>query len=72
LWFGRQAESMSFKVKTSHAIEQLDYGKRHGYDTIILSIKKDDPSDGQYISSMDLRRALNYLQKKVNIFYLPD
>ena len=61
---------MSFKVKSSHAIEQLNYGKRHGYDTFILSIKKDDPTDAQYFSSMDLRRALDYLQRKVNKFSL--
>ena len=60
---------MSFKVKTSHAIEQVDYGKRHGYDTLILAINKEEPSDGQYLSSMDLRRALDYLQRKVRTFF---
>ena len=58
----------SFNVKTAHAVQQMDYGVRHGYDTLILSISKNDPSDGQYLSSMDLRRALDYLQRKVNKF----
>ena len=58
----------SFNVKTAHAVQQMDYGVRHGYDTLILSISKNDPSDGKYLSSMDLRRALEYLQRKVNKF----
>ena len=62
----------SFKIKTAHAVQQVDYGVRHGYDTLILSINKEDPSDGQYLSSMDLRRAMEYLQRKVNNFLVLD
>ena len=56
---------MSFKVKTSHAIKQVNYGKRDGYDTLMLAINKEEASDGQYLLSMDLRHALDYLQRKV-------
>ena len=58
-------DTMSFKVKTSHAIKQVNSGKRDGYDTLMLAINKEEASDGQYLSSMDLRHALDYLQRKV-------
>ena len=54
-----------FTLKTTHAKEQLDYGERMGYDQLILAINKEDSTDGHYVSSMDLRRALEYLKKKV-------
>ena len=54
-----------FTLKTSHVKEQLVYGERMGYDQLILAINKDDSTDGHYVSSMDLREALAYLQKKV-------
>lgn len=60
-----------FTLKTTHAKEQLDYGERMGYDQLILAINKEDSTDGHYVSSMDLRRALEYLKKKVkkNMFF---
>ena len=32
-------------MKTDHAKQQLDYGLKHGYDILILSINKEDPSN---------------------------
>ena len=56
----------NFSVKTSFSKQQLEYGSRHGYDQIILAINQEDATKGEYISSMDLRRAIDFLQKKVD------
>ena len=46
---------MSFTMKTVHAKQYLDYGLKHGYDTLILSINKEDPSNAKWVSTMDMR-----------------
>ena len=57
-------------MKTGHAKQQLDYGLRHGYDTLILSINQEDPANVQWVSTMDMRRALTYLENKVEYCFL--
>ena len=57
-----------FTLNTSHVQQQLDYGKRKGYCHLVLAMKNDDPSDAQIVSNMDMRVALQYLQRKVNNF----
>ena len=70
MFLGCLAANMSkFSVKTTFSKQQLEYGSRHGYDHLILAIHTEDPSKGDYISSMDLRRAINFLQKKVNVVF---
>ena len=54
-----------FTVKSTHAKQQIDYGLRNGYDTLILAISKEDNTKGEYVSSMDLERALEFLKTKV-------
>ena len=57
-----------FTLNTSHVQQQLDYGKRKGYCHLVLAMKNDDPSDAQIVSNLDMRVALQYLQRKVNNF----
>ena len=57
-----------FTLNTSHVQQQLDYGKRKGYSHLVLAMKNDDPSDAQIVSNLDMRVALQYLQRKVNNF----
>ena len=53
-----------FYLNTSHVQQQLDYGKRKGYSHLV----NDDPSDAHIVSNLDMRVALQYLQRKVNNF----
>ena len=55
-----------FTLNTSHVQQKLDYGKRKGYSHLVLAMKNDDPSDAQIVSNLDMRVALQYLQRKVN------
>ena len=54
-----------FTVKSTHAKQQINYGLRNGYDTLILAISREDNTKGDYVSSMDLLRALKFLKTKV-------
>ena len=42
-------------------MQQMEHGSRHGYDHLILALNK-----GQYVSNMDLKAAIKFLQRKVN------
>ena len=46
-------------------MQQMEHGSRHGYDHLILALSK-DPTKGQYVSNMDLKAAIKFLQRKVN------
>ena len=52
-------------VKSTHAKQQIDYGLQNGYETLILAISREDNTKGEYVSSMDLERALEFLKTKV-------
>ena len=60
----------SFTVKTTFSKQQLEYGTRKGYGQLILAIKKDDPSKGEYVTDMSLKDAIAFLQRKVNMIRL--
>ena len=55
-----------FNVKTSFAMQQMEHGSRRGYDHLILALNKEDSTKGQYVSNMDLKAAIKFLQRKVN------
>ena len=55
----------SFSEEMFTVKQQIDYGLRNGYDTLILAILKEDNTKGEYVSSMDLERALEFLKTKV-------
>ena len=66
LCIGCPTDNMAdFNVKTSFAMQQMEHGSRHGYDHLILALNK-DPTKGQYVSNMDLKAAIKFLQRKVN------
>ena len=54
-----------FTVKSTHAKQQIDYGLQNGYETLILAISREDNTKGEYVSSMNLERALEFLKTKV-------
>ena len=56
-----------FTVKTTFTKQQLEYGTRRGYETLILAINKEDKTKGEYVTSLSLREAIAFLQRKVNI-----
>ena len=47
-------------------MQQMEHGSRHGYDHLILALNKEDSTKGQYVSNMDLKAAIKFLQRKEN------
>ena len=66
LCIGCPMDNTGQHVKTSFAKQQMEHGSRHGYDHLILALNKEDPTKGQYVSNMDLKAAIKFLQRKVN------
>ena len=60
----------SFSVKTSFSKQQLEYGTRQGYGQLILALDKDNPTKGEYITNLNLKDAIAFLRKKVNMIKL--